>query len=550
MVIAAQVKRLASSIQCLILTFLLFTICYLLFTINIAFAQTNSLPTNTNTDVPNNLHNWTQTVMIEVASALSCQLTGIDPTKPDQACLGVDPKTGKIGFLPAGDPKNGRLGGAIGGMSSLISVLYTPPAHTGDYFKYLADNFGITKKTYAQEAPGTTGTGFEGLRPLLDLWKAFRNIVYLIFVLVFIVIGLAIMLRVRIDPRTVMTIQNQIPKILIGILLVTFSYAIAGFLIDLMYLTIHIGGNLIVSSADPSLAGLPTQLSKETNPFEVAGHLKNDNAALGIGGIAWKPSTGIAEFIAPFFDSPPGKVLTTLMGATVGFFGGSYLSAGGLVFGPLASVIGGLLGSIAGFAFGDEILGGVVSIIVFLIIIISLLVALFRLWFTLIKAYVMILIDVVLAPFWIIGSIVPGSSISATGWLRDIVSNLAAFPVTIFMFLLGRVFIDAFGTADKATQFVPPLIGNRASTEAIGALIGLGIILMTPNVVNMLKAALKAPKVETGLGAAVGVGVGGPGALVGKAGQLGSLLFGLSRVPGLNKIPFIEKAGGGGTPHP
>src|SRR3990167_1422077 len=140
---------------------------------------------NTNPDVPNNLHNLTQNVMIEVMLALTCQLVGIDPTQPNGACLGVDPATGKIGFLPAGNVENGQIGGAIGGMSNMISMLYTPPIHTSDYFQNLAQNFGIVKNANAQ----VTGTGFEGLEPLQKLWEAFRNIVYLLFVIVFVVIG-------------------------------------------------------------------------------------------------------------------------------------------------------------------------------------------------------------------------------------------------------------------------------------------------------------------------------------------------------------------------
>ena len=58
----------------------------------------SNLNTNTNPDVPNNLHNWTQTVLIEVISATSCMITGIDPSNPNQACLGIDQKTKKIGF--------------------------------------------------------------------------------------------------------------------------------------------------------------------------------------------------------------------------------------------------------------------------------------------------------------------------------------------------------------------------------------------------------------------------------------------------------------------
>src|SRR3989344_5398845 len=235
------------------------------------FVQTNvPPPPNTNSNVPNNLHNWTQSVMIEVMLALTCQLVGIDPTQPNRQCLGIDQKTGKIGFLPTGDAEKMQIGGAIGGMSNMISMLYAPPIHTSDYFQNLAQNFGIVKNANAQ----VTGTGFKGLEPLQKLWEAFRNIVYLLFVIVFVVIGLAIMLRIKIDPRTVMTIQNQIPKIIIGIILVTFSFAIGGFLIDLMWVTIYLVFG-IISGVSPEIASSVNSLNPALHlgdsPFGVLG---------------------------------------------------------------------------------------------------------------------------------------------------------------------------------------------------------------------------------------------------------------------------------------
>src|SRR3989344_3542463 len=115
------------------LIFILFSIFYLLSSAAPAYAtsqahsassgQANYPVANTNSDVPNNLHNWTQNVMIEVMSSLTCQLTGVDPINPNGQCLGVDQKSGKIGFVENG-------GGAIGVMGNMISVLYTPPLHT------------------------------------------------------------------------------------------------------------------------------------------------------------------------------------------------------------------------------------------------------------------------------------------------------------------------------------------------------------------------------------------------------------------------------------
>jgi len=442
--------------------------------------QVNNLPpSNTNPDVPNNLHNWTQSVMIEVTSALTCQIAGIDPINPVQGCLGVDQTSGKIGFLEntgLPDEALAKSGGAIGFMGNMIAALYTPPLHTADYFKDLASNFGISKPALAQNEGGT---GFQSLTPLINIWSAFRNIVYLLLVIVFVVIGLAIMLRVKIDPRTVMTIQNQIPKIIVGILAVTFSFAIAGFLVDLMWVSIYLIYSTISQAGDVN----------QFNPVNLQG--RNPFGALGAGNIF-----GIASSVSSSIQD----ILLNLFG-----------------FGNLNGINRLLTGI---FTLGISELP---YIIPYLIILIAILIALFRLWFTLLMAYVQILLAVVLAPFWIIGGIVPGSPISLSGWLRNISANLLAFPATIAMFMLGKVFLTAFGTNQTQGQFVPPLIGSPGTPGAIGSLISLGIILMTPNVVNMLKAALKAPKTETGIGKALMPGLAMPGRTVRGA---GGLIFG------------------------
>ena len=62
--------------------------------------------------------------------------------------------------------------------------------------------------------------------------KAFRNFAYVLITLLFIIMGLMIMFRVKIDPRTVVSFQSALPKIIMALILVTFSYAIVGLLID------------------------------------------------------------------------------------------------------------------------------------------------------------------------------------------------------------------------------------------------------------------------------------------------------------------------------
>lgn len=529
--------------------------------------QANYPAVNTNPDVPNNLHNWTQNVMIEVMSSLTCQLAGVDPINPKQSCLGADTKTGKIGFLPSP-----QTGGAIGFMGNMISVLYTPPLHTADYFRDLASNFGISKKTYAQNAGGT---GFQSLTPLIGVWSAFRNIVYLFLVIIFVVIGLAIMLRVKIDPRTVMTIQNQIPKIIIGILAVTFSFAIAGFLIDMMWVLIYLFYGIFngipgvdVNSLNPTLLQNTSVIGGAMGIGDVAGLSAR---VAGSGSEILRQLLGIANRLDPFFipgisaignfipgikDSlnPNGAtgmnfIVDTISAITAWTVGikfltfpapeGTFLGIGGSP-GWLINTVFAIPGAIVVNELTQTFLRfGLPWVIIFLIVLIAILTALFRLWFTLIMAYVQILLAVVLAPFWIIGGIVPGSPISLGGWLKNIGANLLAFPVTIAMFMLGKVFMDSFGkTPAEGQNFVPPLIGNPGDPSLIGALIGLGILLMTPNVVNMLKAALKAPKTDMmgSIGKAIGAGTGT------LSSPLKPVITGFSFLAGqraAKKLPFI-----------
>ena len=431
-----------------------------------------------NSNVPKNLHFWTQNVMLEVMSSMICQLAGINPINPNQECLGVDRQTGKIGFV-----KNG--GGAIGVMGNMIGVLYTPPIHTADYFNYLASNFGIAKDANAQ------GVGLTSVKPISGLWVTFRNIVYLLFVLIFILIGLGIMLRVRIDPRTVMTVQNQIPKIIIGLIFVTFSFAIAGFLIDAMWFVSIVIIN-ILTSVHPQL---PLNQSTYVTPFGLSDVLGGFfgvglQSAGAIGGGIYKTlnTNSLSPVLAQLPTSPECALFD--LGCALGTL--------------FSTTIGGLVNQVIGIVFGF-----LVGIFVFLVVMIAIIWALFKLWFALISAYISILIDIIFAPFWIIGGLLPGAGngIGFGAWVRDLAANLMAFPVVIGLFLIGRIIADGFTTTTaNNTFFTPPLIGDPTGS-GLGALIAFGIIMISPNVVKMTKAAFKSSSIDT-RSIEQGIGVG------------------------------------------
>lgn len=454
------------------------------------FAQTSNLPEmNTAPGIPQNLHTTTQSVLLEVVSALSCQISGVDPTQSDQKCLTKDPKTGMITYAE-------NDGGLIGFSGKMIMALYTPPAHTGDFLQYTAQNFGVVKHVYAQ------GTGFSSISPLMNLWKTFRDITFLILLVMFIFIGIAIMLRVKVDQRTVMSIENQLPNIIITILLITFSYALAGFLIDFMWVSIYLVTNVITSSlTNPGATVALVNNNMYTPPPGFANQILTDPKA-GLGGIidsAFIGAGGVTAFLKTVFS--PEIVSGTFFpkdsaGVACNWYDVACNWSGSLDFG---SIIRNLLGALASYVLGA---------LAFLVLIIALLVALFRLWIVLLTAYVYILIDIVLAPFFILGGLIPGSPVNFEAWLRDMLANLMAFPTTIAMFLLGSVFMETFAGNNNAL-FIPPLIGTPNDQKAFAALLGIAIILMTPVVLTMMRELLKAPTFKYAAEAFRSAGAGG-----------------------------------------
>lgn len=479
------------------------------------FAQGN-IPKATSTNYQTrDLNVWSQNVVYEVMSAFSCQLAGVNFSHKDQKCLGFDPKTGQLGFVDNG-------GGALGLLTGGIAMLYTAPAHTGNYVSYLSQSFGISKPSYAQESQGV---GFDSINPMIGVWAVFRDISYLLFIFVFIIIGVAIMLRAKIDPRTVMTIQNQIPKLIIGIIMVTLSFAIAGLMIDLMWTSTYVVIN-VVSGADKNIsAGKATQAlyNHPISYFDTMGSYGNQNTdnmvpvpgmpglevsqeGGGVFNLSQKGAGSIQEIINSSFGHVPlpNQQEEELPKCNEGdfFCGIGDLLKRSFVFSSLpgVSLVSGIIwGDLADDPFG-AVLSGVLGFLVswllggiaFFIIILLLLWNLFKLWLTLLKCYIGILVDIIFAPFWIVGGLIPGSSsLGFTGWLKDLLGNLAVFPATVGLFLLAKVFID-MSDAESGPFFVPPLLGHFAGgTNTLGPLIALGFVLAAPHVAEGVKKSFK-----------------------------------------------------------
>ncbi len=467
-----------------------------------------------NPDVPRNQHTFAQSVMIEVISATFCLVTGIDPITPAQGCLGIDPQTHKLGLSPPADGQP-QLGGLLGIAPGMFAQIYTPPASSLDYVRYLSNNFGVVEPAHAQV------NGFEALQPIQNIWIAVRNLSYLIFVIIFVIIGLAIMLRVKIDPRTVMTIQNQIPRVIISILLITFSYAIVGLMIDIMWLSTYTGINLI-TQANPVI----------TNPLGCTNETLQKRASQGLVNTPFSYGDSLLE---QEVDVPiPVTGGTGGIECDDGVWGTSWnvsIAMGGIVGNTLVKAVTGNTGEIEcnwGTYFKDvpiikwftpaywsgeqdppgkdnscvsyvisTTLSFLTTIIAVLIVACIILFMLFRIWFVLLKAYVMIILYAISGPLWIIMGLLPardreGKPYLGFGkWFRRIFANLAIFPATALLLTTAAILMNAFNNNAAVNNFVPPLVGNP-NMQYFGTLLAFGLLLATPGLLEIIKESVHA----------------------------------------------------------
>ena len=440
-----------------------------------SFAQSSLPQSQLAPDVPETQHTIIHTLTNDVLSSLTCMVIGFDPNTPTNQCLIYDKRTDSYTYAPESNM------GLAGTLLSSLPLMFDMPVHTVDYTRYVASNFGITTQSYA--AAGSTGTGSQQLAPLLPFWIAMRNLVYLLYVIVFIVVGAGIMLRLKMDPRTVMTIQNQIPRIIISILLVTFSYAISGIMIDTMYVSIYtvysLANRIDIYPKDNDNTRKTIQITQDDifgqNPMDF---VNNMFSIIGISySTGWEGSRTLGNLILPReWGIDAGGDSTPLLGGLKAIAG---FAVGG-IFNIFKVLVAGLA----------ELLG---IIILPLIIGIAILVSLFKLWFTLIKSYIIIIINIILAPFWIFLGVFPGSKVNFESWFRQLAAYLLVFPATILLFIFAKLISVSFAQHTGSVYFAPPLIGSFGGIEAMSNIVAFGVILIGPILLDQLIIVLKAP---------------------------------------------------------
>lgn len=444
----------------------------------------------------------------------------------------------------------------LGQLTHAIALPYANAPASGTEWAYNGlQNAGLTTKTYAQ------GVGFAGLRPITPIWKAFRDIAYMILVLAMVSVGFLIMFRYKIDAQTVISIENALPRFVITLLVITFSYPIAGFLIDVMYICMGLAMTLLIPHITGSLVtgGDISEYTRHIYTYG-AGSLwdmvtsNNDIFAVGPALLGMLPYA--IQIILNVLVGIVGAVLVTwgVKTLTDSFFSGFLF--GGLIGGALV-VIAGSIGFFIFTALVPLILGLFVWITVFFLF--------FRILFMLFTTYTRILLWIIFAPLYLLQELIPGRN-AFGDWTKTVFVHLLTFPIVIVLIIIsammGSIEVNSTGTGAPVlthgdTIWMPPFLYTR-SAEGFIRLVGMVILVGIPTLTQTIKASLGVK--DQGLGVGVASLFGGITGLAGGALGLNRAIVSqinphakfqetpLGRIKGVNavlsRIPVINQMAG------
>lgn len=314
--------------------------------------------------------------------------------------------------------------GGLAGMAEdqVIAMFESQPRV--DVVAHLANEwvpgFEQSNSVYAAGYQDLMNAGVNGV------WSVTRNIAYIGFVIVMIVIGFMIMFRNKIGGQALVTLGNSIPRVIVSLILVTFSFAITGVIIDF-------AGVLMTVVSSTLGSNIPVY-----NPIELIGGFIGQNI-----GRAASYSLGIAKIVS----------------GIVGPIAGSMVIVGSVVLYLLILVAAGL-----------SIWGAI------------------KLWIVLLKAYLSVLLNVIVAPIAIMFGALPGNDAAISNIFKSILRNILVFPLAFAIVNLP------YHVELKGISLIFP---ESLAVEGVGGM-GLDFFIQVAKIIAIYAAA-SSPAILMGL---------------------------------------------------
>lgn len=481
------------------------------------------------TTLPTQSPNTALKAFYDFGHAMNCVLIGKSLLAPCLEYKIVQDTKGMLRSVPylsnaQTDSNNGLLGFS---MSLIGEVIATPPVKSSEFIANLGEQIGI-KSANAQVG----GSGNNILTPIFKLWEVSRNISYLAMILIFVAVGLMVMFRQKLNPQTVVTIQMALPGLVIGLVMITFSYFLASLISDIAFIGTNVVGYYF-SLADPSITQ-PTQLplaEKTSTGDREANVLTIFSRYTGIVGTLKLKQT--LDSIWPYLDDPQRGNFPLVGGVGLSGIDGMDPKNAITILANMLAIqfilpFGGLFGGVGQTVAGSippvvTALGGTTFLIAYSmswIAMLALIYSMIRLLLRLINCVLGIIFLTITAPFHFLAASLPGREGIATNWMFNMLCNVLAFPAVFAVFyfvaflLKGQTSngIDPLFQVGKGTDIITgaafPLLGG-IRLNFLNTLIAFGALVALPSVPDVICKAVGKPSALGGaIGGAVGAAIG------------------------------------------
>jgi hypothetical protein len=433
---------------------------------------------------------------------------------------------------------HGTVGEVIANVVSL--PLAHPPASGVFTIQETLANAGFIPKTYAQ------GIGFSSLSSFRMIWKSLRDVVFLLIVLAVVITGFIVMFNVPVGGKTSVAIESILPRLVITLIAISLSYAIAGLLIDLMYVLMFLVVttlNPILTSDHSSIIGSFTT-GKPMNLFEMmftngTGILWLSSQALyaiipsqaryvidsvlfyalsnvvvgAVNGVSAEGSKTATAISQVFGDTTKGALNNSVGGWTKGILRTLNLGYNPVLRKLTTSMFGAkdvaikmeektgglsILGNtgleqiiwIARTIFLEPIMAlfrsFVTVVVLFLLVLIAFLISIAKTFWLLMGTYVSIVLMIMFAPLYIALNALPGNN-SFMNWIKQLSILLLTFPLVLALLLVALFFMQS---PDLNEMWTPPFVAGIASQQAIQALIAGTLLFNIPKMITKVRESL------------------------------------------------------------
>lgn len=366
------------------------------------------------------------------------------------------------------------------------------------------------------EEPAVQSSGYNYLKDVVKLdalWKVSISIVYVLFVVIFIVVGFMIMFRKNLGSNATVTISRALPNLIVSLVLVTFSFAIVGLVMDIGKVGINVSRTMFEQAYKEVNApssevieiknvwNLADDVFKKTRENTAMGDAVSDIPIVGklLSGVLFGTGNSIGWELARvavmggiyyFLDKPLPEIINEADVGTDLEVEGSiiFVSANFDILQPIVDLVLWGIKSATHIASTTAKISLMAIIIKSLILIILSFYAAIRVFITLLTTYLKLFLNVVFGPFQILAGSIPGNSHHMTNWFKSVVANTLVFVgvfVVINTFNLIAQVVDPtkFNFFGNSGVLWPDII---ISLEAVIVIAGYLFAASLPKVINGL----------------------------------------------------------------